>query len=181
MAEEPEESAEGELPGAGSPKGSRLKQFVILAIVVLAMQSAVAYVLVTRFVLPEPAEEESESGEQVSAAEAWPKVPIDEPILYDMGDMILNPTDPDNLTFVAARIVLELDAEDALYELGDKLIASRAHDFVRQVLASTAVDDMDSPADRKALREVVKTRFNESGILEGGQVTSVYFSHFVIQ
>jgi len=180
MAEEPEGNGEETLPAA-PPKGSRIKQFLTLAIVVLAMQCAVAYVLVTRFVVPQETVEETAPGEAPSAAEAWPEVHIEAPLLYNVGDLILNPKDPETLRFCAAGVVIELDSEDALVELGEKLIASKIHDLVRQTLANTATDEMDSPQDRKALREVVKTRINESGILEGGQVTSVYFSHFVIQ
>jgi len=187
MAEEPEgEEPSGDFGGLSAreaaQRGSRLKQFLVLAVLILVLQSAVAYVLVTLLVLPEVREpEEVTETVRQKTAEDWPQVPIEQPLLYDMGDMILNPKDPETLRFLSTRVVLRVDSPDVLDELDDKLIASKVTDFVRDVLSATPTLRMNLVDERKGLRDKLKAEINASGILESGQVTAVYFKHFVLQ
>ena len=185
MAEEPEEeeqSEDGSSAREAAQRGSRLKQFLFLAVLILILQSAVAYVLVTWLVLPKVmAPEEVTETVQEKTAEDWPKVSIEQPLTYDMGDMILNPKDPEMLRFLSARVVLQVDNPGVLDELKDKLIVSKLTDRVRDVLSETPTHKMNLADERKGLRDNLKAKINASGILESGQVTAVYFRHFVVQ
>ena len=70
MADEEGQEEEEGLPP--EPKGSRLNQFIVLAVIVLLCQSALAYVLVTRFIIPQRRAamglDEGESTETVAKA-----------------------------------------------------------------------------------------------------------------
>ena len=151
-------------------------------ILVLILQSVVVYVLVTRLILPRQAGPEAmQKTVQKKSAEDWPRVPIPQPLLYDMGDIVVNPKDPESLRYLSTHIVLQVDSPDVLKELEDKLVASKVQDLVRGILSATPTSKMNEADDRKALREQLKTALNTSDILTSGQVTAVFFERFLLQ
>ena len=182
MAEE-EEAAEGEEEGTPEgPKGSRMNQFIILAAVVLLCQSALAYVLVTRFVIPKQrAMLGLDTEETATAATAErEKVAIKVPLVYTMGELLVNPTDETALRYLNTIISLEVDAEEVLLELADKIVAAQVRALVFRTLGSVPVEDMATSEDRLALKELLKTKINESELITTGEVTEILFERFIV-
>ncbi len=129
MADEPvEEQAEESEEGA--PKASRLKQFVLLAVLVLAAQSAITYVLVTKFLLSQMGEEQTETTETATVKD-WPEVDIDALVLHDVGELVLNPKDEETMRYLSTHVVLQLESEDVKAELEDKIVAAKIRELVR--------------------------------------------------
>ena len=187
MAEEETDEAEAEAEGdeeamAEPPKGSWLKQFVILAILVLIGQSAVSYVLVTRQVRPkvQSMEEGDETSTKVRPEERV-LVDIEEPVLYHFEEMIVNPADDQAIRYLNTVISIELENQETLDLLADKVIAAKVVDLIRQTLIVTRYTDLDDYSERDPLKAKLKNVLNESELLRAGEVTGVYFKRFVLQ
>ncbi|MCZ6634083.1 MAG: flagellar basal body-associated FliL family protein [bacterium] len=188
MAEEETEELDAEAE-AGSeamvepPKGSWLKQFVILAILVLIGQGAVSYVLVTRQVKPKLTHMEESDGTMKSAAvEERILVDIEEPLLHHFDEMILNPADDQAIRYLNTVVIIELENEETADLLtSDNVLAIRVEDLIRQTLIQTRYIDLDEFSERDALREKLKTALNGSEMLLTGQVVAVYFKRFILQ
>ena len=184
MAEEEidEEAEDGEGPQEDAG-GSRLKQFMVLAVLVLMGQIAVTYVLVTRLVLPKQAMEAAEEGTGQEGVLSEPEeIQIETPLLYEFDDMIMNSMDDQVIRYLNTKIAVELDNQSVLDELkNNKVVAAQTADLIRRTLNTTYYHQMDEPGERLALREVIKKRLNESLILQTGQVSAVYFERFIVQ
>ena len=178
--EDPEEEGAGPPP---APKRSRLGQFILLAAVVLLGQSAVAYVLVTRFVLPKHqmnmGEEVGQVVEQASAERE--KIPVDVPFLYLFkDDLLLNPSDEESLRYLSVKVILELDSEGAWMELQSPVVASEVRDEIFRALNAIPYTEMDQAEERFKIRDTLKDRINASGFLKSGEVKGVLFERFIL-
>lgn len=180
MAEEEGPSEDEEVPP--EPKGSRLNQFIILAVVVLLCQSALAYVLVTHYVIPrQRAALGLEEEETTTLAKARREVvPVNVPPVYPMEEILVNPMDKSELRYLNCLVSLELENEDVLAELQDKLVATRVRDLVFRTLGTIPVSKMETTEQRQAIKQVLKDRINESGLLTSGEVTGILFERFVL-
>ena len=177
-----EEAEDEELPEEDAG-GSRLKQFLVLAILVLVGQMAVTYVLVTRLVLPKQAMEAAEGDTAQKGVLAEPEeIAIETPVLYEFEEMVMNPMDDQAIRYLNTKIAVELDNQSVLDELKDnKVVAAQIAELVRRTLNTTYYHQMDEPKERRRLREVLKKRLNESLILKTGEVSAVYFERFIVQ
>ncbi|MDP6779745.1 MAG: flagellar basal body-associated FliL family protein [Candidatus Latescibacteria bacterium] len=184
MAEEDVEELEGEEGGPPpAPKRSRLGQFILLAAVVLLGQSAVAYVLVTRFVLPKhEMNMGEEAGKVVKQAPAErEKIPVDMPFLYAFkDDLLLNPSDEEALRFLSVKVILELDNEGAWVEIQSSVLASKVRDEIFLALNAIPYTDMNEAKERLQIRETLKDRINAAGLLKSGEVKGVFFERFIL-
>ena len=183
MAEEDVEDQEEEAGQPPAPKRSRLGQFILLAAVVLLGQSAVAYVLVTRFVLPKHqmnmGEESGKVVEQASAERE--KIPVDIPFLYLFkDDLLLNPSDEEALRFLSVKVILELSNEAAWVELQSMVLASEVRDELFLALNAIPYSGMDEAEERLKIRDTLKDRINASGLLKSGEVKGVLFERFIL-
>lgn len=183
MAEEEEEAAEGEEPPPpDEDQPSRLPQFLILIVVILLGQAAAAYVLITKIYWPGMLGEEDETTVQSSAER--PVFEIDQPLLFSLNEMILNPPNDQGLRFLSAAVTIELDEEAALLELegeGGGVIMAQIHDLVFASLNSTPFDDMDEAVERQRLRVRLKEEINAESFFEVGEILNIYFDRFVLQ
>ena len=181
MADEEGQEEEESLPP--EPKGSRLNQFIVLAVIVLLCQSALAYVLVTRFVIPQRRAamglDEGESTETVARVERE-IVAINVPLMYRLEEILVNPMDESALRYLNVLITFEVDSEEVLEELKDKLVATRVRDLVFRTLGNTPVTELDTTEKRQAVKAVIQKRVNESGILTTGEVTGILFERFIL-
>ncbi len=183
MAEEDVEDQEEEAGPPPAPKRSRLGQFILLAAVVLLGQSAVAYVLVTRFVLPKHemnmGEEAGKVVQQASAERE--KIPVDIPFLFPFKeDLLLNPSDEETLRYLSVKVILELDNEGAWVELQSTVLASNVRDELFLALSAIPYTEMDQAAERLKIRDTLKQRINASGLLKSGEVKGVLFERFIL-
>ncbi|MBT4137051.1 MAG: flagellar basal body-associated FliL family protein [Candidatus Latescibacteria bacterium] len=187
MAEE-EESEQEEEPGeadmeADGPKGAWLKQFVILAVLVLIGQSVVAYFLVTEQIMPWYFGEE-ETTEAVKEAEALKREPVivEAPVLYDVPEMIVNPQDFHTIRYLNVKMSLEFDLQETLDMVeADPVTPAKLVEVIRTTLNMTSFYDMDEARERGPLRKKIADEVNESGLLGEGSVRKVNFERFVAQ
>ena len=164
-------------------RGSRVRHLMVLVILVLVVQIAVIYVLVTKLILPKQGIETKTDGTRQSNSQVEvEKYTIATPVLYEFGEMVLNPMDDNTIRYLNTKITVELDKSSVLDELNEnKVIAAQISDLLRRILNTTYYHQMDQPSERIILRENLKRRLNESLILKTGQVTAVYFERFVVQ
>ena len=182
MAEEEAEAAEDQ-EGYVPPEDagpSRLPQFIILIMVILLGQAAAGYVLITRVYYPGMSDE-AEEGEMIENPAERPVFEIDEPRLFALPEMILNPPDDEGIRFLSAAVTLEFDTAEALAELESGLIAAQLQDLILAKLSQTPFTDMDEAEERTALKERLREEVNAAALLEAGEVTQVYFERFILQ
>lgn len=183
MAEEEEEQAEeeGEAPPA-EEGASRVPQFIVLIFVILLGQGAAAYYLITSVYYPGLMVEEPEEEGEAKAPRERPVFEIDEPLLFEIGEMIMNPPDNEGIRFLNAMVTVEVDVPEALEVLKDGLVAAQLYDLVFGILTTTQFKAMDGADERTEIKENLKNQINESPLLEDvGEVTNVYFERFVLQ
>ena len=106
---------------------------------------------------------------------------IEAPLLYQMEDIQVNPRDEEALRFISAKVILQMNHQDALNEMNDKVVASRVREIIVQKLATMPYAGINSAEEREKLRESLKQWINESGVLKSGEVVAVYFEHFIVQ
>lgn len=186
MAEEEEEGAEEEgVAEIEAPKGSWLKQFVILAAMVLIGQGVVAYVLVTQQVLPKFGVEEQGEGKADEPEEVMREaVAVEQPHLYEIdftNSRVLNPQDYHSIRFLSVHVIIELDTPETRALLDNEIISTKVNGIAREILTTTWYTEMDDVDEREALREKLKVEINASGLLAEGAVTGVYFRQFILQ
>lgn len=186
MAEEEQEQEEEQEDGAveaDEPKGAWLKQFVILAVLVLIGQSIVAYFLVAEQIIPWYFGEE-ESAEAATEAEVVQReaVLVEAPILYDVTEMIVNPQDFHTLRYLNVKMALEFDLQETLDAVeADPVTPAKLVEVIRTTLNMTSFYDLDDARERGPLRKKIAEELNASGLLGEGSVTNVYFERFVAQ
>lgn len=178
--EEGQEEEEGVAP---EPTSSRLNQFIILAVIVLLCQSALAYVLVTRYVIPmRRAALGLDEGELTATVTKAKReiVPINVPPVYRLEEILVNPIDETALRFLNVLVTFELENEEMLQELEDKLVSTRVRGLVFKTLGSMPVSDMESSKKRQGIKVILQKRINESGLLTSGEVTGILFERFIL-
>ena len=180
MAEEDDQA--GDEAGAEPDEpSSRVPQFIVLIFVILLGQGAAAYYLITEVYYPGLIDEPEEVGEEKRTRER-PVFEIEDPMLYELGEMVMNPPDDEGIRFLTAKVTIEVDSEDALLVFEDPLAAAQLHDLVFGLLTTTDFADMDESEDRTKVKARIKDEINGSPLLEEiGEVTNVYFERFVLQ
>jgi flagellar basal body-associated protein FliL len=150
--------------------------------VILLGQAAAGYYLITEVyypgMMPEPEEEEG----MPQPVRERPVFEIDQPLLFEIGEMIMNPPDDEGIRFLNAMVTIEVDTQDALDHLGDGLVAAQLYDLVFGNLTTTKFMAMDEAPEREVIKKNLKQEINASPVLnELGEVTNVYFERFVLQ
>jgi flagellar basal body-associated protein FliL len=185
MAEEEEEATEGEVAvEPEGPKGAWLKQFVILAVLVLVGQSVVAYFLVTEQIVPGYLEVEAEESGEVIEVKVMKREPVivEAPVLYSVEEMIVNPQDYYTLRYLNVKMSLGLDAQETLDLIEiDPVVPAKLLEVIRATLNMTSFYEMDEARERVPLRQRLAAEINASGLLKEGSVSNVYFERFVAQ
>ncbi len=181
MAEEAEaaEDQEGDLPPEDSGP-SRLPQFIVLIVVILLGQAAAGYVLITKVYYPGLSGDVEEE-EMTENPKERPIFEIDQPLLFPLQEMILNPPDDEGIRFLSAAVTLELDTEEAIAELEEGLLATQVQDLILSKLSQTEFSDMDEAEERAALKERLRDEVNASSLIETGEVIQIYFERFILQ
>ena len=180
MAEEEEaaEDPEGDLtPEDSGP--SRLPQFIVLIMVILLGHAAAGYVLITRVYYP-GLMGEVEDEEMVENPDQRPVFEIDQPNLFPLEEMILNPPDDEGIRFLSAAGTLEFDTPETLVELESGLLGAQIHDLILAKLSQTSFKSMDEAEERAALKLRLRDEVNAAALVESGEVIQVYFERFIL-
>ena len=176
MAEEEQDETQPE-----ELKNPWLKQFLILALLVLVGQSVVVYVLVPQQILPKYLGEDAMQAAKEAEAQERDPVAVDAPVIYEIGELLVNPQDFHTIRYLNVKITLELDSQETLGTLtGDPVAPTKLEDFVRRTLNGSYYREIDSAAERIALRQKLMAEINASGLLGEGSVTAVYFEQFIL-
>lgn len=154
---------------------------LILYFGMMAMMTAVAFVLVTKF-LPQPAFNAAEGKQMVRQSEQQ-KVqkprPIlrDDTILYQFGDVIVNPAGTEGTRFLRVTIYLELVSAD--YQKAIERFKPALQDVAIQILSSKTIPELEDLDSRNKLRREIVSAMNR--ILGGEIILKLFFTEFVIQ
>ena len=155
MAEEDPEQEEG--GEEEEPKGSRLKQFIILAIIVLLGQSAIAYVVVTRLILPKQevsnGEGEGQLVRRVSSGERE-EIPIEDPLLFRFDRILVNLQDEYALRYLSTKVAIELENLETFDELiaEDGIVMVKVKDLIYRTLNQMPVSQRHPEGEDKCIR-----------------------------
>ena len=189
MAEEEEEGQEEQEqePVEAAPPSSRFNQFVVLVIVVLIGQGALAYMLINKIILPKQrAADAEEAGEVLPESELGEleKIPVKVPLLQIFEEILLNPRDEAGVRFLRVQVIVEVENEEVwgeMQEAAGKVTVAQIRELLARTMNNMLFHMLDGPEDRVKLREKLKGVINDSGLLVNGEVKSVYFGRFILQ
>jgi flagellar basal body-associated protein FliL len=185
--EEEQEEKEDDVPVEAAPPSSRVNQFVVLVIVVLIGQGALAYMLVNKIVVPKQrAADAEEAGEVLPETELGEadKIPVKIPLLQTFEEILLNPRDEAGIRFLRVQVIVEVENEEVLGEMQEsagKVTVVQLRELLARTMNNMPFHMLDGPEDRVKLRENLKGVINESGLLVNGEVKHVYFGRFILQ
>ena len=149
--------------------GGVLKIVLMVGLPLMLVQTAVAYLLISKFVqVPKAATAEQVEKEEEEEGPAR---------LYVIEDVIINPAETAGSRFLNATVALEYVAKELEQELVEKEVQLR--DILINILASKTITELDGPDDRERLKQEILERCNS--ILKKGKIKRVYFSNFIMQ
>lgn len=163
-----------ELPmDESSPAKGNKKLFVILGIVVF--QAIISYFIIDMlFVSPAKGE-----NEQTEVTEAENELSTNKEIgeIFEIDDIVVNPTDTKGRRFIALSIGLESAAGVSIDEI--KKRKPQISDNVISLLAGKTLQDFIDVSKRENLRQEIHNAINE--VTPGNMVARVYITRFIIQ
>jgi flagellar FliL protein len=173
MARERGEEEEKEEGKAEQKKKRSPKLFIIIGVVVvlLAGGAGAAYFLFMGkggHGEGKKATTEESKGEKGEGAMAANK---------NLDAFIVNLTDAQGTRYLKAVMQLELDSAELSAELDEKMPMIR--DDVISLLSSKSFEDISTEPGKRELKKAILERVNRN--LDGGQVTRVFFTEFVVQ
>ena len=130
------------------------------------MSSAVAQVQAGAAAETEEAAAEEEAVEDVSLG-----------TIYRLDTMIVNLADKGGKRYLRITMELELNTPELLNEVEMRLPQLR--DSILMILPTKTYDDIGTTSGKIALRDELLVRLNS--FLKTGQITTIYFSEFVVQ
>lgn len=157
---------------AGPKKGSKLKIiFLILGGLMLGGGGLAAY----SFLLHKPAAAAA-LGTQTEASEATPETPI-KAESFSIKPIVVNLRNTKATRYLKITLGFQTNSKKVREDLG-KLKPELA-DFIINKLSDLEVTEIDNFAGRTKLKRELQTGINE--LLEGGSVSNVFFTEFIIQ
>tara|TARA_B100001123_G_scaffold439613_1_gene576832 strand:- start:12 stop:671 length:660 start_codon:yes stop_codon:yes gene_type:complete len=187
VAEEQEQEEQEEEPVEAAPPSSRVNQLVVLVIVVLIGQGAIAYMLINKIILPKQRAADTEKAGDVlpeSELREAEKIPVKVPLLQIFEEILLNPRDEAGVRFLRVQVIVEVENEEVwgeMQEAAGKVIVAQIRELLARTMNNMLFHMLDGPEDRVKLREKLKGVINDSGLLVNGEVKSVYFGRFILQ
>lgn len=100
-----------------------------------------------------------------------------EPNIYIVKDLILNPAGTNGTRFLLTTVGFEVSNAEAKKELEAKDVQVR--DALNTVLTAKTLSALSMPERRDSLRDEIAEKVGK--LLHSGELTSVYFSKFIIQ
>jgi flagellar protein FliL len=100
-----------------------------------------------------------------------------EPNIYIVKDVILNPAGTNGTRFLLTTVGFEVTTAEAKKELEAKDVQVR--DALNTILTTKSLTTLSMPENRDSIRQEISERVGK--LLRTGELTSVYFSKFIIQ
>jgi len=165
-AENPDESGDLPKPDAKGPA-----RYLLLIIIIMLVETAAAYMALD-WAIPAP-----EVVEEDPVLEELEEDVFKPPIFYeDLAQMLFSPLDTRGGQLVSLTMVLEVDRDVVLDEIGLK--HAMIWDLVLKTLEQRTVEELREP-EKIQIREMVAMVINEE--LQNGAVTGVLFTEFIMQ
>lgn len=171
VAEQAAENTPEKLEGEKEQNGKKKTIMIILAIVPIV--SVLTFFSITKFISPRL--ESSAAHASVETEEAEETTGY----TWELGEVLANPYETNNLHIMKVAVALELDSE----ELGLEIEKSRKRllDSLMMVLTAKTLNMLTSPEGKTALKLELKNSFTSEAGMEEGDIRRVYFTQFVIQ
>ncbi|MEN6476240.1 MAG: flagellar basal body-associated FliL family protein [Syntrophaceae bacterium] len=171
MAREREEEKEKQEPQAEQKKKRSPKLFIIIGVVVVLLLggAGTAYFLFmgkSGHGGSKQATTENSEGKKGAAGAN-----------KNLDPFIVNLTDAQGTRYLKAVMQLELSSAELGAELDQKMPMIR--DDIISLLSSKSFEDISTEPGKRELKKAILERINKN--LEGGQVTRVFFTEFVVQ
>jgi len=96
---------------------------------------------------------------------------------FPLENFIVNLADPGGKRYLSTRIVLELNDKDVVPSLEKKVPEMR--DRILMILPTKTFKEIQSVEGKNELKGTLITELN--GVLQGRQVTNIFFQEFVVQ
>ena len=177
MAEEEIEEQE-EAQAAQPVEQPSLLRYLPIVLMVLLLQSGLAYLLIEGYLFPSP----DRGATTTQDAEGRPrKIPEgDEPeASVDLGEFIANARGTQARLLVRATVTLTLAPGGVKSEIESDRNRDRVRDAVIAALSDATPERLRSPEGRQTVKQGIKDRLN--AFLYDGQVLEVYFGSFILQ
>jgi flagellar FliL protein len=158
-------------------KSISMKKLLKIGLPVVLIQIVVAYFVVGKFVVANDQPHGAETKIEDKKEEVDKRHSGEEPVLFVMKDIVVNPAGTNGLRFLLTTIAIEADSKEAVASLQKREV--QVSDIVITILSSKTLADLDDSSYREALRKQILKELNK--ILAVGKLTNVYFSKFVIQ
>jgi flagellar protein FliL len=100
-----------------------------------------------------------------------------EPNIYIVKDVILNPAGTNGTRFLLTTVGFEVSNAEAKKEIEAKDVQVR--DALNTILTAKSLTTLSLPENRDSIRQEIAERVGK--LLRTGELTSVYFSKFIIQ
>ncbi|MFW6273574.1 MAG: flagellar basal body-associated FliL family protein [Halanaerobium sp.] len=146
-------------------KKMNIKMIALISVLVIIITGAVSFTFFTYFSVSEGKDGEEEVG---SVDDIRPT--------YDAGDFLVNITDSNNINYIRASIVFELEDDDLQEELEKR--KAQIRDRIISTLREQNESILEEPGG-DTIKTIVREEVNE--LLISGKIENVYFTELVVQ
>jgi flagellar protein FliL len=182
----PEQTAQAAPEAAAAASKLPIKKLIMFGVPLFIVQLVAVYFLITKVLAPSPSapaeaaesqtEEKHKSAKEGKASEGE-KGEGGEGKIYVVKDLIVNPAGTNGTRFLLTTVGFEVTTPEALKELEGKDVMVR--DALNTILTSKDLASLVNIEGREAIRKEIQEKVG--GLLRDGELTSVYFSKFIIQ
>lgn len=141
------------------------KMLALIVVLVIVITGVASFTFFTYFSVSS----DEENGEQIQSID-------DIRPTYEAGSFTVNISNNNQISFVRATIVFELENSDLAEELDRR--SSQIRDRVISTLRAQNEQILEEPGS-ETIKEIVKDKINE--LLISGEITNVWFTELVVQ
>lgn len=150
--------------------GKKKLIFIIIGVVLLILVGIAAFLLGTNI--------GGDSGSEATAgADKQEDMKADVGPMVDIDDFIINILDKDETRYLKAAITLELDGEETVIEVNERMAQIR--DAILLLIGNKTFAELSDLQGKLQLRAEIIARLNK--LLKDGKVKGIYFTEFVVQ
>jgi len=177
-----EEAAPAAPAAKAAGSGISIKQLLMFGVPVFVVICGLMIWLLPKFLAPanaatpeKPAAAEAKGHGEKSEGKAGEAGA--EPNIYIVKDVILNPAGTNGTRFLLTTVGFEVTTTEAKKELEAKDVQVR--DALNTILTAKSLTTLSMPENRDSIRQEIAAKVGK--LLRTGELTSVYFSKFIIQ
>lgn len=159
--------AEEEDKGSGGGKSKMMLIVIVGVVVMLIAVGVAAYLLGSKSAQSAPVAAEVEETEKVEGVGP----------MVDVTDFIINILDKNETRYLKAAITLELENEETVIEVNERMPQIR--DSVLLLVGNKSFAELSDLQGKLQLRAEIIVRLNK--LLKKGKVKGIYFTEFVVQ